>query len=78
MGQFEEGLDLAIQVHETSPVDQPTLQSLMLTYKALGEKHRLVDLYERAFNALPRDEELAALWFMAIVRTDDLKKMQTV
>jgi len=78
MHKPEEAKKLADEVKAGKPTDESVLQALTLTYRALNLHGSIVEIYEVAADADPKNFELQAHLFMACARGGLYSKMQKV
>ncbi|ELT91697.1 hypothetical protein CAPTEDRAFT_185899 [Capitella teleta] len=78
LGRHDDSTTLLCGVHESSPVDDSTLQAMALCYREMHRLDLIADMYERANQAKPNSEEILTALFMSHVRLGDYKKQQQV
>jgi len=76
LGMKDEAVSLANEVKVLHPTDLHLLQTVMYVYRNLGLHQDIKELYESAYHKHPGKEEMAAHYFMALVRLQDFKSAQ--
>ncbi|KAJ3156703.1 N-alpha-acetyltransferase 25, NatB auxiliary subunit [Geranomyces michiganensis] len=76
LGRDDEALDICDEIKRAKPTDNAVLQYICMVYKEAKKSQDIIDVYTAAYSQVPRNEEIANHWFMALVRSDDRKQMQ--
>ncbi|KAG0299446.1 N-alpha-acetyltransferase 25, NatB auxiliary subunit [Dissophora globulifera] len=77
-GKTNEALALCEEIQWSKPTDEPTLRTLSLVLRSAGKYEPMIKLYENAYKAHPKNENLANHWFMSLARSLDFKGQQQV
>ncbi|KAI9027933.1 N-acetyltransferase B complex non catalytic subunit-domain-containing protein [Hyaloraphidium curvatum] len=76
LGRVDEALHLCDSARRNGATDKAVLPILAQIYGQAGRQKEISKLYEAAHAAAPRNEELGNLWFMSLVRDQNLKEQQ--
>ncbi|KAI9208961.1 N-acetyltransferase B complex non catalytic subunit-domain-containing protein [Polychytrium aggregatum] len=76
LGKPEEAYEACEDIKKAGVTDEAVLQTALMVYRSQNKNQDILELYEKAAQLDPRNEELANHWYMAIVRCNDPKSQQ--
>uniref|UniRef100_A0A182SRC5 Phagocyte signaling-impaired protein n=1 Tax=Anopheles maculatus TaxID=74869 RepID=A0A182SRC5_9DIPT len=78
LGRTEDSAPLIAALEEEQPIEATTLHALTLCYKEMQRLDKICTLFSNAVRQVPGSEELLSQLFIAYMRIDDFKALQTV
>ncbi|XP_040163840.1 phagocyte signaling-impaired protein [Anopheles arabiensis] len=78
LGRTEDSAPLIAALEEEQPIEATTLHALTLYYKETQRLDKICTLFSNAVRQVPGSEELLSQLFIAYMRIDDFKALQSV
>uniref|UniRef100_A0A182PQU7 N-terminal acetyltransferase B complex subunit MDM20 homolog n=1 Tax=Anopheles epiroticus TaxID=199890 RepID=A0A182PQU7_9DIPT len=78
LGRTEDSAPLIAALEEEQPIEATTLHALTLCYKETQSLDKICTLFSNAVRQVPGSEELLSQLFIAYMRIDDFKSLQSV
>uniref|UniRef100_A0A182YG95 Phagocyte signaling-impaired protein n=1 Tax=Anopheles stephensi TaxID=30069 RepID=A0A182YG95_ANOST len=78
LGRTEDSAPLIAALEQEQPIEATTLHALTLCYKEMQRLDKICTLFSNAVRQVPGSEELLSQLFIAYMRIDDFKALQTV
>ncbi|XP_053680205.1 phagocyte signaling-impaired protein [Anopheles nili] len=78
LGRTEDSAPLIAALEEEQPIEATTLHALTLCYKETHQLEKICTLFSNAVRQVPGSEELLSQLFIAYMRIDDFKSLQSV
>uniref|UniRef100_A0A182JR70 Phagocyte signaling-impaired protein n=1 Tax=Anopheles christyi TaxID=43041 RepID=A0A182JR70_9DIPT len=78
LGRTEDSAPLIAALEEEQPIEATTLHALTLCYKETQRLDKICTLFSNAVRQVPGSEELLSQLFIAYMRIDDFKALQSV
>uniref|UniRef100_A0A182QA33 Phagocyte signaling-impaired protein n=1 Tax=Anopheles farauti TaxID=69004 RepID=A0A182QA33_9DIPT len=78
LGRTEDSAPMIAALEEEQPIEATTLHALTLCYKETHRLDKICTLFANAVRQVPGSEELLSQLFIAYMRIDDFKSLQSV